>query len=145
MKFEVVAPFVDKDAEPVTKVWSRRIPPGGSMRKRKKQRNLRLLVQKYLEARGWTVGVVERQTGPVKRDLFGVADLLAFIPGTFDGEVMLVQVTSIEHHADHYRKATAWLKNSGWLSNSTSFLLAEVDEDGHVRELYPNGLVSSKT
>ena len=102
--------------------------------KRKKPRNLRLLVQKDLESKGWVVGVVERQCGPIKRDLFGVADLLAFVPDYLPGDigVALVQVTSKEHRLDHLKKINdSKFANQGWVYRpQRRFLLACVTKDG---------------
>ena len=55
----------------------------------------------YLKGKQFLAGVVERQTGPIKRDLFGMFDLLAIHPkwGTW-----AIQVTTGSNHTDRRRK-----------------------------------------
>lgn len=54
-----------------------------------------------LRERGWLVDRVERQTGPVKRDWCGFADLLAF---SEEGSAMAIQVTSASNASSHRKK-----------------------------------------
>lgn len=69
-------------------------------------------VVKYLVARGWTAGRVDRQQGPRHKEDWpghsvGFADVLAVKPPHW----MLVQSCTYNHHADHVRtmKASAYV------------------------------------
>lgn len=54
----------------------------------------------WLEARGYLVGKVERQTGKIKRDLFGFGDFVA-LKGD---DTILVQATSASNFASRVHK-----------------------------------------
>lgn len=57
---------------------------------------------RWLRASGWFADHAERQTGPVKRDWMGFADVIAFHPDL--NAWLLVQVTTASHFADRVKK-----------------------------------------
>ena len=66
---------------------------------------------RWLEAQGWLADIVERQTGRVKHDLFGMFDVLAIRPCNWqassnicDAEVLVVQVTDHTSVSKRVRK-----------------------------------------
>jgi hypothetical protein len=69
-----------------------------------------------LAADGWLVDTVERQCGPIKRDLFGAFDLLAIR----DTATLAVQVTTASHAADRRAKVLrspllGRIRAAGWV------------------------------
>ncbi len=71
-----------------------------------------------LKRRGWPAGVVE-QTIPkmfIKRDLFGVLDIVAIVPPTESpGYILGIQVTSGPNHAARIAKIAAEPRATKWL------------------------------
>lgn len=67
----------------------------------------------WLSTGGWRVDVVERQCGPIKRDLFGIFDLLAYMPGQI--AVLGIQVTSASNHAARSKKLSLSSELRDWL------------------------------
>lgn len=69
--------------------------------------------------RGWEVDVVERRvTRFVKRDFLGCIDLIAVTP---EGQIIGIQATSGDHHAERVSKCIAeprivpWLRAGGFV------------------------------
>lgn len=65
----------------------------------------------YCEERGWYHENVESWSGRMRRDLFGIGDLLVF-PPTY-AWVKLVQVTSWGHHSERVRKILSIERRTG--------------------------------
>ena len=68
---------------------------------------------------GFTAAVVESWIPRlnVRRDLFGVGDVLAVRPG----ECLLIQCTSGDHHANRVTKAKAEIRLRAWLGSGSRF------------------------
>lgn len=68
------------------------------------------LTERWLRGLGWDVGQCWRQTGNIKRDLFGIADQFAFAGGLH----VLVQTTTVNHFAAHRVKLLASDLSTAW-------------------------------
>jgi hypothetical protein len=101
-------------------------------KKRKRQRNLKLMVAKWLRELQWFVADVEVRHGIITRDLFGVADLMA-MDNKFTN---LIQVTSKDHRWSHRKTILAWLatdEGKAWKScEDRGVYLVWVDKDNHI-------------
>lgn len=61
----------------------------------------------YLRKQGWTAEVVEHRQGKFRMDLFGIADVLAFKPGT---GILFVQAYQSGREKEH-----AWIDRSNYV------------------------------